>query len=224
MTCCSANQDVTTRFRRPMGRKVAAPEPSPDLSRSHSKAERAKIQDARIAVRGNAALVDAEPQTRRHARRERQSETAAPVHLYVRQHFKVVPDHFQIQRRVAGSGARFEIHQQTRGGFRRPVEMQLRVLAGPAKRLLSGVTLYREPAIPEQNAGIGGSNIAGAQNGAAFRRNVIGALADVRFESNVCGIIDLIFHLRVHWQPGSSRRDDPCDTCVHVGAAAPRET
>src|SRR5208282_686810 len=52
--------------------------------------ERPEIQDARIAVRGNAALVNSEPQTRRHSRSERQSEAAAPVHGYVSQNLKVV--------------------------------------------------------------------------------------------------------------------------------------
>ena len=109
------------------------------------------------------------------------------------QHNVAFRDHFQVQRRAAGSGPRLQLNHQRGNITRRALEQKLRILARPAKRLVGGVALHRQPAFSEQQARVRGGDVVRVQDGLAIGRDVVGSFAHVDADQVRLAIIELLF-------------------------------
>ena len=167
ITCCSANQDAATRLRRRWAAEWRNRRTTPRCQ---------PAVPTRTGTPGNSRCADRGPWARRPDERGTTCEPATGAASGNRRRLRrstvtcastsiVLADHFQIQRRVAGSGPRLEVQQQCRDRFGRPLEKKFRVLTRPAKRLLCRVTLHGKPAFSKQySRNRWQGDVAGAQD------------------------------------------------------------
>src|SRR5262245_34017212 len=69
---------------------------------------------------------------------------------------------------------------------------------GPAKRLLQSVALHWKPTLPEQDAGIGGRDIARTQYRPPVQRHAVGALTSVDADHMGTAVSELLLDRPVH--------------------------